>query len=61
MNPVELYAVWKNEDGTELVQTGIYVFENTSIKEIRDLMKGYAERGERIPDKVEFKVMEEEE
>lgn len=61
MNPVELYAVWKNEDGTEFVQTGIYVFENTSIKEIRDLMKSYAEEGERIPDKVEFKVMEEEE
>ena len=61
MEPVELRAVWKNGDGTESVQTGIYVFDCTTIEEIRRLMEGYAEEGERIPDYVEVDMKSKEE
>lgn len=59
--PAELCVVWKQADGTEAVQTGIYVFDNMTIKDIRKLMECYSERGEELPYKVEFRVKEEEE
>ena len=59
--PAELCAVWKQADGTEAVMTGIYVFDNMTIRDIRKLMMCFAERGEEPPYKVEFKVKEEEE
>lgn len=61
MKPVELRAVWKNQDGTEKVQTGIYVFDNTTIKEVRDLMMCYRSRGEDVPDYIEIDVTDDEE
>ena len=36
---VELRAVIKLKDGREVVQTGIYVFSDTTIDQIRELMK----------------------
>lgn len=57
---VELCAVWKRDDGMELVQTGIYVFDDTTIKDIRKLMMCYSESGEEPPYKVEFRVKEDE-
>ena len=35
---VELRAISSLEDGSEAVQTGIYVFEDTTIAQIRNLM-----------------------
>lgn len=61
MKTVELRAVWKLDNGSEQVQTGIYVFENTTIKEMRELMESYKSRGEKVPDYVEFNVVDKEE
>lgn len=61
---VELRAVSKLEDGRELVQTGIYVFEDTTIAMIRDLMKKgiYIDEGKRLPvTYVEIDVIDKEE
>ena len=47
---VELRAVVRLKDGSEIVQTGIYVFSDTTIKAIRDLMKnGVVIEGIRVP------------
>lgn len=61
MNPIELCAVWKLEDGNEMVQTGIYVPDDTTLKGVRELMSMYENSWEKVPYKVEFKVKEEEE
>ena len=37
-NIIELRAITRMNDGSEAVQTGIYVFEDTTIKEIKELM-----------------------
>lgn len=58
---VELCAIWEMPDGTEMVQTGIYVFDTMSLKECKDLMMGYAERGEKVPDRIEFRMVERDE
>lgn len=58
---VELCAVWKRDDGTEMVQTGIYVFDDTMLKDVRRLMMLYSESGEEPPYKVEFRVKGDEE
>lgn len=60
MNPVDLHAIW-SINGKQMVKTGIYVPDSMTIKEIRELMKGYANRGEPVPNMVEFSVKEEEE
>lgn len=60
-NTVELCAIWEMPDGTERVQTGIYVFDITSLKECKDLMMSYAEEGKKAPDRVEFRVVERDE
>lgn len=39
MRKVELRAVMKLDDGTEMVQTGIYVFESATLKSICELME----------------------
>lgn len=36
---VELRAVVRLKDGSEVMQTGIYVFSDTTISQIRELMK----------------------
>ena len=47
---VELRAVVKLKDGSEIVQTGIYVFEDTTIAQIRELMEnGITIEGIRVP------------
>ena len=61
MNPIELRAVWKMENGAEAVQTGIYVPDTTTLADVRRLMAMYGEHGEKIPDMVEFDVRGEEE
>ena len=47
---VELRAVVRLKDGNEIVQTGIYVFDDTTIAQIRKLMeKGIVIEGVRVP------------
>lgn len=47
---VELRAVVRLKDGSEIVQTGIYVFEDTTIAQIRELMEnGITIEGIRVP------------
>ena len=36
---VELRAVVRLKDGSEVMKTGIYVFSDTTISQIRELMK----------------------
>ena len=60
---VELRAVVRLKDGSEIIQTGIYVFEDATIASIRDLMKnGIKIEGIRVPVAyVEFDMKDEEE
>lgn len=60
---VELRAVVRLKDGTEIIQTGIYVFEDTTLASIRDLMKnGVVIEGIRVPVAyVEFDMKDKEE
>lgn len=58
-NTVELRAITKMNDGSEAIQTGIYVFEDTTIKEIRELMMRNV-RNLRV-DAVEFDIYDKEE
>ena len=62
---VELRAVVKLKDGSEIVQTGIYVFEDTTIAQIRELMEnGITIEGIRVPVayvEIDIKDKEEEE
>jgi len=39
MKTVELRAIMKLEDGTDMVQTGIYVFDSATLKSICELME----------------------
>lgn len=52
--PVEVCAIWKRDDGTELVQTGIYVFDITTIREVRELLTCFPEGGAPMPYKFEI-------
>ena len=61
MNPVELHAIWMRNDGSEEVHTGIYLPDTMTIRDVRNLMMMYESDGNKAPDKVEFKVKEEEE
>lgn len=58
-NTVELRAITKMNDGSEAIQTGIYVFEDTTIKEIKELMMRNV-RNLRV-DSVEFDIYDKEE
>lgn len=60
---VELRAVVRLKDGSEIIQTGIYVFEDATIASIRDLMKnGIKIEGIRVPVAyVEFDMEDKEE
>ena len=58
-NTVELRAITKMNDGSEAIQTGIYVFEDTTIKEVRELMMRNV-RNLRV-DSVEFDIYDKEE
>lgn len=62
---MELRAVVKLKDGSEIVQTGIYVFEDTTIAQIRELMEnGITIEGIRVPVayvEIDIKDKEEEE
>ena len=60
---VELRAVIKLPDGREGVQTGIYVFEDATIAQMRDLMSnGIDVGGTRYPVAyIEFDVEDKEE
>ena len=62
---VELRAVVRLKDGSEIVQTGIYVFEDTTIAQIRELMEnGITIEGIRMPVayvEIDIKDKEEEE
>ena len=58
-NIIELRAITRMNDGSEAVQTGIYVFEDTTIKEIRELMMRNV-RNLRV-DSVEFDIYNKEE
>ena len=47
---VELRAVVRLKDGSEIIQTGIYVFDDTTIKSIREMMgNGIVIEGVRVP------------
>lgn len=59
MNTVELRAITKMNDGSEVIQTGIYVFENTTIREVKELMMRNV-RNLRV-DSVEFDIYDKEE
>lgn len=59
MNTIELRAITRMNDGSEAIQTGIYVFEDTTIKEIRELMMRNV-RNLRV-DAVEFDIYDKEE
>ena len=59
MNTVELRAITKMNDGSEVIQTGIYVFEDTTIKEVKELMMRNV-RNLRV-DAVEFDIYDKEE
>lgn len=59
MNTVELRAITKMNDGSEVIQTGIYVFENTTIREVKELMMRNV-RNLRV-DAVEFDIYDKEE
>lgn len=59
MNTVELRAITKMNDGSEVIQTGIYVFEDTTIKEVKELMMRNV-RNLRV-DSVEFDIYDKEE
>ena len=52
--PAEVCAVWKRDDGTELVHTGIYVFDTTTIREVRELLAMYADSDLGMPYKFEI-------
>lgn len=39
METVELRAICRLSDGTELIQTGIYVFKDTTIEHILKIME----------------------
>lgn len=60
---VELRAVVRLKDGSEIIQTGIYVFDDTTLTQIRELMKnGIMIEGIRVPVAyVEFDMKDEEE
>ena len=58
-NIIELRAITRMNDGSEAVQTGIYVFEDTTIKEIKELMMRNV-RNLRV-DSVEFDIYDKEE
>lgn len=58
-NTVELRAITRMNDGSETIQTGIYVFEDTTIKEIKELMMRNV-RNLRV-DAVEFDIYDKEE
>ena len=59
---VELRAVVRLKDGSEIIQTGIYVFDDTTLAQIRELMKnGIVIEGMRVPVAyVEFDMKDEE-
>lgn len=48
--PVEVRFAYQQDDGDVLVQTGIYVFEDTTLADLRRL----AERSREAPDFIEF-------
>lgn len=52
--PVEICAIWKQSDGTELVHTGIYVFDITTIREVRELLTCFQKGGAPMPYKFEI-------
>lgn len=52
--PVEVCTVWKQSDGTELVHTGTYVFDTTTIREVRELLAMYADSDLGMPDRFEI-------
>lgn len=58
VNPIELRAVCRLSSGAELVKTGIYVLDTTTIKEIMAMMRKELEyNGETyMVTKVEFDV-----
>lgn len=58
-NTVELRAITRMNDGSEAIQTGIYVFEDTTIKEVKELMMRNV-RNLRV-DSVEFDIYDKEE
>ena len=58
-NIIELRAITRMNDGSEAIQTGIYVFEDTTIKEIKELMMGNV-HNLRV-DSVEFDIYNKEE
>ncbi len=53
-DPAEVCAVWKRGDGTELVHTGIYVFDTMTIREVRELLAMYADSDLGMPYKFEI-------
>ena len=48
--PVEVRFAYQQDDGDVLVQTGIYVFEDTTLADLRRL----AERSKEVPDFIEL-------
>ena len=59
MRPVELRAIWDLPDGNQLVRTGFYVFDGTTIAEARDLLKDADGDVGRPPDRFEIDMREE--
>ncbi len=59
MRTVELRAIMRLDDGRELVQTGIYVFESATLKSICELMENGI-RGHKVTS-VEFDLWDVEE
>ena len=54
--PIEICAVWGKDGETQKVQDGIYVFNNTTLQDVYDLLTCYEERNEPIPDRFEIKM-----
>ena len=58
---IEILAIWDNPDGTQTVQTGIYLFSTSSLADVHKLLKCYEERCEKCPDRFEVAMKEFEE
>ena len=51
---IELRPIWNMGDGRQLVQTGVYVFDDTTLADVYRLLAGYKDRVEGLPTTVEI-------
>ena len=54
--PIEICAVWGKDGETQKVQDGIYVFNDTTLQSIYELLMCYESRGEPVPNRFEIRM-----